>query len=108
MQQYIRQVTGTRGEKLIDILWEIAQGKPWTPTLPDGRTREPMVPTIAGRRAAALDLLAYAHGKPLLEFHARALRFIRDHGITTIHVSLADETDHAVAFVTFETAPPGA
>jgi len=43
-----------------------------------------------------------AMGKPMLEFHDQARRFIGDHGITTVHVSLADEIDHAVAFVTFE------
>lgn len=45
-----------------------------------------------------------AHGKPLLEFSGRALEFVREKGITTVHVSLADEEDNAVAFVTLETA----
>lgn len=45
-----------------------------------------------------------ANGKPLLEFSGRALEFIRAKGITTVHVSLADEEDNAVAFVTLETA----
>ena len=45
-----------------------------------------------------------AHGKPLLEFSGRALEFVREKGITTVHGSLADEEDNAVAFVTLETA----
>ena len=45
-----------------------------------------------------------ANGKPLLEFSGRALEFVREKGITTVHVSLADEEDNAVAFVTLETA----
>jgi holo-[acyl-carrier protein] synthase len=44
-----------------------------------------------------------ALGKPILEFHDQAMRFIRDSDITKVHVSLADEVDHAVAFVTLET-----
>ena len=39
-------------------------------------------------------------GKPLLEFSERARGFIDANGITTIHVSLADEDEYAVAFVT--------
>ena len=45
-----------------------------------------------------------ANGKPLLEFSGRALEFVRENNITTVHVSLADEEDNAVAFVTLETA----
>ena len=39
-------------------------------------------------------------GKPLLNFTARAREFVEAHGITTIHVSLADEDEYAGAFVT--------
>jgi holo-[acyl-carrier protein] synthase len=39
-------------------------------------------------------------GKPQLAFTAEAADFVRTHGITSVHVSLADEEDHAVAFVT--------
>jgi holo-[acyl-carrier protein] synthase len=45
-----------------------------------------------------------ALGKPLLEFTGGALAFLRGKGITVAHVSLSDESDHAVAFVTLETA----
>ncbi len=44
-----------------------------------------------------------ALGKPQLEFSDRALAFVQEKGITTVHVSLADEEDNAVAFVTLET-----
>jgi holo-[acyl-carrier protein] synthase len=42
-------------------------------------------------------------GKPQLVFTGQAEDFIRRHGITSVHVSLADEQDHAVAFVTLAT-----
>lgn len=42
-------------------------------------------------------------GKPQLAFTDQAEEFIRRHGITSVHVSLADEQDHAVAFVTLAT-----
>lgn len=42
-------------------------------------------------------------GKPLLEFSGKALEFVQANRITTVHVSLADEEDNAVAFVTLET-----
>jgi holo-[acyl-carrier protein] synthase len=43
-------------------------------------------------------------GKPMLEFTDTALEFMRRRGITTAHISLSDEEDHAVAFVTLEKA----
>ena len=43
-------------------------------------------------------------GKPLLEFTDAALELMRQRGITTAHISLSDEEDHAVAFVTLEKA----
>ncbi len=43
-----------------------------------------------------------AKGKPLLQFTDAALRFLEQHKIRVTHVSLADEEDHAVAFVTLE------
>lgn len=42
-------------------------------------------------------------GKPLLEFIGRALAYAHEQGIAYMHVSLSDEADHAVAFVTLET-----
>lgn len=42
-------------------------------------------------------------GKPLLEFRGRARQFMLEKSITIAHISLADEQDHAVAFVTLET-----
>lgn len=43
-----------------------------------------------------------AAGKPILEFSGEAENFLRRHGVTVAHISLADEEDHAVAFVTLE------
>ena len=39
-------------------------------------------------------------GKPLLEFNGRAAEFINEQGINEAHISLADEQEYAVAFVT--------
>ena len=41
-------------------------------------------------------------GKPLLEFRGRARQFMQEKSIGVAHISLADELDHAVAFVTLE------
>jgi len=41
-----------------------------------------------------------AQGKPLLEFNGLAAEFVTEQGISEAHVSLADEQDYAVAFVT--------
>ncbi len=43
-----------------------------------------------------------AHGKPALVFSGQAMCFIQEKGISATHISLADEQDHAVAFVAFE------
>lgn len=43
-----------------------------------------------------------ANGKPLLEFSGAAQSFLREHDIRISHISLADEEDHAVAFVALE------
>ena len=39
-------------------------------------------------------------GKPLLEFLDVAAQFLQDNNIKQMHLSLADERDYAVAFVT--------
>ena len=44
-----------------------------------------------------------SQGKPLLEFRGRARQFMQEKSISVAHISLADEQDHAVAFVTLET-----
>ena len=44
-----------------------------------------------------------SQGKPLLEFRGRARQFMQEKSIGVAHISLADELDHAVAFVTLET-----
>ncbi len=42
-------------------------------------------------------------GKPILVFHGSAQKFLQEKNIAVAHISLADEKDHAVAFVTLET-----
>lgn len=39
-------------------------------------------------------------GKPILNFSQRASQFIQENNITESHISLADEQEYAVAFVT--------
>ena len=39
-------------------------------------------------------------GKPLLEFNGKAAEFMDQQGIHEAHISLADEQEYAVAFVT--------
>ena len=51
-----------------------------------------------------IEVIHDAQGKPMLKFHGRAQQFMQDKHIFMAHISLADEQDHAVAFVTLETA----
>ncbi len=60
-----------------------------------------------GIQVRDIEVVHDANGKPALEFHGEARAFLEAHAIAAVHVSLADEEDHAVAFVTLETrAPP--
>lgn len=40
------------------------------------------------------------HGKPGLEYTGQAARYCKEQGISTSHISLSDEQDYAIAFVT--------
>lgn len=40
------------------------------------------------------------NGKPVLEYFSRAEELLQELGIGASHISIADEDDHAVAFVT--------
>ena len=51
-----------------------------------------------------IEVIHDAQGKPLLEFRGRARDFLLERNVSIAHISLADEQDHAVAFVTLETA----
>lgn len=78
MREYIRKKTGENGEKLYEILWDIATGKLTVEksVLPPKELRhladeqdlgswtEISEPTIRERMDAALALMAYGHGKP--------------------------------------------
>ena len=48
-----------------------------------------------------------AHGRPHLLFTGRAAAWTAAQRISDVHVSLADETDHAVAFVILEGSREG-
>jgi len=43
------------------------------------------------------------NGKPILEYYERAIELYEELGIGNSYISIADEKDHAVAFVTLET-----
>lgn len=62
-KEYVRSLTGERGEKLYKKLFDISQGTAFTPKLADGSEGEPVIPTLALQRNASLDLLAYLYGK---------------------------------------------
>ncbi|MCG6976373.1 MAG: holo-ACP synthase [Acidiferrobacterales bacterium] len=65
---------------------------------------------IGFREGLSLRQIGVGHdgkGKPQLEFNGYAAAFIEEHGINAVHVSLADEADHAVAFVTLGAEPAG-
>ncbi len=63
------------------------------------------------RHGLTLQHIAVAHdelGKRALEYTGVAADFCRRHGIHSSHLSLADEEDYAIAFVTLvSTTPPG-
>jgi len=44
-----------------------------------------------------------SEGKPIIEFFDRAIELCDEYGIGDSHISIADEDDHAVAFVTLLT-----
>ncbi|HEU5339335.1 MAG TPA: holo-ACP synthase [Sulfuricaulis sp.] len=50
-----------------------------------------------------IEVMHDPQGKPMLSFSGRAKQFMQEKGIVVSHISLADEQDHAVAFVTLET-----
>ena len=39
-------------------------------------------------------------GRPVLRYYGKALAFVKKMGVSGGHISIADEEDHAVAFVT--------
>lgn len=61
----IRRLVGAGGEALWATLAEIAGGKAWVPTLPDGRQGPPQVPSTTDRRDAAIYLANALFGKPV-------------------------------------------
>jgi hypothetical protein len=101
LREYIRNQTGENGEKLYEILWDIAQGKMTVEksVLPPKELRhlaseqdlgdwtEITEPTIRERMDAALALMAYGHGKPTEHVQLEA-------SVTTTHkIDLATLTD---------------
>jgi len=50
-----------------------------------------------------IEVIHDTQGKPMLSFSGRAREYMQEKGITVSHISLADEQDNAVAFVTLET-----
>jgi holo-[acyl-carrier protein] synthase len=44
-------------------------------------------------------------GKPVLQFHGEALRFVEQNGITRSYISLSDEDHYAIAYVILTLEP---
>ena len=57
---------------------------------------------VDGLRLRHIEVSHNRQGKPQLRFSGRALDFVLARRIRAAHISLADEADHAVAFVTLE------
>ncbi len=57
---------------------------------------------VGGLRFRDIEVLHDKRGKPELNFGGRALDFVRVNHILAAHLSLADEEDHALAFVALE------
>lgn len=60
------------------------------------------------REGISLRQIAVIHdglGKPVLQFHGEALRFVEQNGITRSHISLSDEDHYAIAYVILTTEP---
>lgn len=57
---------------------------------------------VDGLRLRQIGVTHDARGKPQLVFDGQAAAFVRARMIHAAHLSLSDEEDHAVAFVTLE------
>lgn len=62
-RESLRQQLGPNGEELHRILFELASGKAWMATLPDGRCSEPVLPSSDVRLRAAVFLHESLYGK---------------------------------------------
>lgn len=60
---HLRRLVGSNGERLHEILYEIAQGNPWTPVTEDGLRMEPVAPTGDVRLRATIYLHEALFGK---------------------------------------------
>ena len=61
----LRELCGPNGERIWSGLFDIAEGKPWIPKLPDGREGPPQIPSTADRRAAYEYLANALCGRPV-------------------------------------------
>lgn len=60
---HLRRLVGSNGERLNEILFDIARGNPWTPVTEDGLKMEPLAPTGDVRLRAAIFLHESLLGK---------------------------------------------
>lgn len=58
-----QRLRGRIGDRLDEILFELAEGRAWVPTLPDGSITDPVVPSSDVRLRAALALKEMLDGK---------------------------------------------
>jgi hypothetical protein len=61
----LRMALGPDGERAWRVILDIAEGRPWTPTLENGATAEPVVPSTRDRLEAATYLANALFGKPV-------------------------------------------
>lgn len=61
----LRGAIGPDGERAWRVILDIAEGRPWVPTLEDGSTADPVVPTTRDRLEAARYLTDSLFGKPI-------------------------------------------
>ncbi|VAW93544.1 Holo-[acyl-carrier-protein] synthase [hydrothermal vent metagenome] len=57
---------------------------------------------ISGLKLSDISVEHTELGKPYLVYYGRATEFVNENGIKESYLSIADEIDHAVAFVTLE------
>lgn len=88
-KDYLREQTGPNGERLLDGMLDIAQGRPWIPRLLDGREGEPVVPTTADVLAARTYLLNMMHGRPVDQ--TKVMKAEREASKNAEVIALSDE-----------------
>lgn len=88
-KDYLRELVGPNGERLLDGMLDIAEGRPWIPRLHNGREGEPVVPTTADRLAAQQYLSNMLHGRPVDQ--TKVMKAEREASKNAEVIALSDE-----------------